>query len=227
MAETLVETITVDSGEADFTVRIHDATNREYLNYARFMQALHNEKMLRVHVLNTEEDLFVGNVNNFNYKTGFQTAEEEIDFLERICAIEDYFQVTMTIDGDISKKEYDTVVWISKLISQEEVETKWSEVNCTGILDHHFRERLIDLDAEIHMLSYVGHTTVNLFGAQFEFDHMRTYKCAIMQDFDRVKKKAEVLDDGDEIRIKFKPGEDDTEIDTLKIPNQVLTEGVS
>lgn len=77
------------------------------------------------------------------------------------------------------------------------------------------------------MLSYVGHITINLFGAQFEFDHMRTYKCAVMQDFDKVKKKAEVLDDDDEIKIKFKPGEDNIKIDTLKIPDMVLDESVS
>lgn len=173
-------------------------------------------------MLNKEHDLFVGNINSFDYKTGFQSTEEEIDFLERVCAIEDYFNVTMVLDGDISAEEFDTVVWVSKLISQDEVESKWNEVTCTGIVDQHFREKLLELNTEIHMLSYVGKMNVKLFGAEFELKHMRTYKCAVMQDFDKIKRKAEELDDGDQIKITFKSGEDNTVIDTLKIPDSVL-----
>ena len=135
--------------------------------------------------------MFAGRINTFKYNTGFQSVEEEIDFLERICAIEDYFHIQMTLDGDISEEEYDTVVWVSKLITQDEVESKWSEATCTGILDQRFREKLVELDCEIHTFSYVGNIVVNLFGATFEFRHMRTYKCAIIQDFEKIKRKAD------------------------------------
>ena len=217
------EGVPVSGSEANFTVKIHGATHKEYLNYVKFMKALYDTKFLRVHALNYGKDMFAGRINTFKYNTGFQSVEEEIDFLERICAIEDYFHIQMTLDGDISEEEYDTVVWVSKLITQDEVESKWSEATCTGILDQRFREKLVELDCEIHTFSYVGNIVVNLFGATFEFRHMRTYKCAIIQDFEKIKRKAEVLDDGDEIKIIFKPGDDNTAVDTLKIPDTMST----
>lgn len=217
--ENVAGDIMINGSESDFTVQIHNMTNKEYLNYVKFIKALCEKKPLRVHVLNSEQDLFICGINTFEYHTGFQSPEEEIDFLERICTIEDYFRVQMTIAGNISEEEYETVVWISNLIIQDEVESKWSEATCTAILDHRFREKLVDLDDEIHMLSYVGNVVVNLFDTTFEFRHMRTYKCAVMQNFEKIKRKVEVLDDGDELKIIFKPGDDDTVVDTLRIPS--------
>lgn len=71
------------------------------------------------------------------------------------------------------------------------------------------------------MFSYVGTSHVELFGAEFEFRFMRTFKCARMVDFEKVKRKAEVLDDGDEIKITFMAGDDKETIDTLKIPEKI------
>lgn len=217
--DNVAEEIMVNGSESNFTIQIHNMTNKEYLNYIKFIKALNEKKPLRVHALNSSQDLFICSVNSFEYQTGFRSPEEEIDFLQRICTIEDHFHVQMTIAEKISEEEYKTVVWISNLIMQDEVESKWSEATCTGIINHNFREKLVDLDSEIHMLSYVGNTVVKLFGAEFEFKHMRTYKCAVMQDFEKIKRKTEVLDDGDELKIIFKPGDDDTVVDTLRIPD--------
>ena len=73
----------------------------------------------------------------------------------------------------------------------------------------------------ISMLSYVGICDVNLFGAEFEFKYMRTYRCAVMQDLDRIKQLVSCLADGDPIRIKFTPGEDNSTFDTLHIPEKI------
>lgn len=77
------------------------------------------------------------------------------------------------------------------------------------------------MDQDIHMLSYIGSVHAVLFGAEFDFPFMRTFKCARIVDFEKVKRKAEVLDDGDSIKITFRAGEDNETIDTLKIPENI------
>lgn len=77
------------------------------------------------------------------------------------------------------------------------------------------------MDKELYMFSYVGISHVDLFGAEFEFRFMRTFNCAHMIDFEKVKRKAEVLDDGDDIKITFRAGDDKGTIDTLKIPDNI------
>lgn len=205
----------------DFKINMSNATNKELLNYVQFMSTLSREKDLHIYVLGLGEDIIAGYMNDMNYKTGFVSVDEEIDFLERVCSIEDYFGVVLAPNGEISNKEYEAVLHISDLIRNDEVRGTWNEATFTGIMSQHFRDELISMDKELYMFSYVGISHVELFGAEFEFRFMRTFKCARMVDFEKVKRKAEVLDDGDDIKITFMAGDDKGTIDTLKIPEKI------
>lgn len=206
----------------DFKISISRPNNREMLNYVRFMKALSEEKNLHIFVLEAQQDIIAGYINDMEYKTGFEAVDEEIDFLERICAIEDYFNVRLNPAGKISQEEYQSVIHISDLVRKDEVHTTWNEMTFSGILDQHFREELMVMDAELYIFSYVGTGVVELFGASFDFKFMRTLKCACIVDFEKIKKKAEILDNGDSIRITFKAIEDNSAIDTLHIPEQMM-----
>ena len=102
------------------------------------------------------------------------------------------------------------------------MDSTWKEVSFTGVLGAEFRRQLENLNTPIAMLSYVGICDVNLFGAEFEFKYMRTYKCAVMQELDKIKQLLLCLEDGDPIKIKFAPGEDKSAFDTLHIPDTMF-----
>lgn len=205
----------------DFKINMVGGSNREHLNYLRFMKTLSTDKDIHIYMLLTNEDLIAGYINNMDLKTGFPRIEEEIYFLERVCAIEEYFGVTLKPDGAISQGEYDTVVRVSDLIRNDEVRGTWTEVTFTGVLDQHFREELTTMDEELYGFSYVGVSHVDLFGAEFEFRFMRTYNCARIVEYEKLKKKIEVLDDGDDVKITFRAGDDKRTVDTLKIPEHI------
>ena len=175
---------------------------------------------MHIFALNVQKDFIAGVINSVNYETGFNSVADEIEFLKRICAIEDYFNVKLNLSGNISEEEYRCVFRVSELIFNEEVDLTWKEASFTGVLGEEFRKQLRDLDTPISMLSYVGICDVNLFGAGFEFKYMRTYRCAVMQELDRIKQLVSCLVDGDPIRIKFAPGEDNSAFDTLHIPEK-------
>ena len=205
----------------DFSMKIRNATNRELLNFVRFMTTLSKEKDLHIYVLALGEDIIAGYINDIDYQTGFSSVDEEIDFLERVCVIEDYFHIQLNLHGEISYMEYKTVIQISDLIRNEEVLGTWNEATFTGVLTQHFREELINMDKEEYRFSYVGISHVELFGAEFEFRFMRTFKKAQIVDIEKVRRKAEVLDNGDDIKITFRAGNDNGTIDTLKIPDSI------
>ncbi len=202
----------------DFKITMTQGNNKEHLKYLQFMSALSKEKYLHIFVLSVGKDLIAGCINEIDLKTGFSDIDKEIDFLKRVCAIEDYFNVTLTPEGKISQKEYDAVLKISDLIRNDNVKGTWSEVTFTGVLDHAFREKLISMDEVFYGFSYVGVSHVRLFGAEFEFRFMRVFNCARIADYEKLKRKVEILDDGDEIKITFRAGDDTGIIDTLKIP---------
>ena len=206
----------------DFRVNIVNANNHELLNYAKFMDELVHVKDLHIYALNEQMDFVAGLINSVNYETGFNSVSEEIEFLKRVCAIEDYFHVKLNISGEISEEEYRCVFRISELIFNDKVDSTWKEVSFTGVLGAEFRRQLENLNTPIAMLSYVGICDVNLFGAEFEFKYMRTYKCAVMQELDKIKQLLLCLEDGDPIKIKFAPGEDKSAFDTLHIPDTMF-----
>ena len=58
-----------------------------------------------------------------------------------------------------------------------------------------------------------------IFDANIEFKYMRSYKTAKIKDFEKIKKKVAVLEDGDSIKITMIPGDSNIVIDTLHIPD--------
>lgn len=204
----------------DFKISIKDADNKECLNYTKFMKALKEEKDIHIYVLEAGEDLIAGKINDFDLHTGFTSIDEEGDFLERLCSIEDYFGVTFKPEGNISINEYNAVMMISDLVRQNEVKRTWNDASFTGTLDQHFREEVLGMKDIEHEFSYVGTHEVDLFGAQFEFRFMRVLKDARFEDIEKLRKKVEVLDDGDSIKFTLIPGSDNTSIETLHIPEK-------
>lgn len=201
----------------NFTISIHNGNNKELLNYARFMKALKDVKDIHVYVLEAGEDIIAGYIDSARLETGFQSIEEEIDFFERVCFIEDYFNVVFQLERTISKGEYEAVIMISDLVQKDEVTGSWENASFTGKLDQHFREEILSMEDKTHSFSYVGVHHVELFGAEFEFRFMRTFNCVCIDNLEKLKKKVEVLDDGDDIKITIKPGDDKTCIETIRI----------
>lgn len=205
----------------DFKINMHDANCRELLNYAKFMKALNEAKDLHIYLLEASQDIIAGHINDVPLSTGFSSIDEEIDFLERLCAIEGYFNVVLDPFGDITYEEYHIVRQISDLVRSNEVEERWEEASFTGVMDQHFRDAIIAMDNTPHLFSYVGMHRVELFGASLEFRFVKTFKCAYIVDLEKLQKKVAILDDGDSIKVKFAPGEDKTAVESLNIPDRM------
>ena len=63
---------------------------------------------------------------------------------------------------------------------------------------------------------------MNLSGASFELRYMRIYKNVVMKDVEKTKQIVQLLDDGDPIKISFCQGQNDSDVDTLHIPDEFL-----
>lgn len=206
-------------GFPEFKVRMDHSNNKEWLEYVRFMNAVSKEKDIHIYVLYAEEDIIAGNINNVNYTPAFASIDEECDFLERVCEIEDYFNVTLDICGELKQNEYNTVIRVSDLIRNNEVTSTWNEAVFTGIMTQTFREKVLSMNNGQYAFSYVGVERINLFGAEFELKYMRTYRCAKVKELEKLKRKVEVLDDEDDIKFTVFAGEDKSTVVSLKIPD--------
>jgi len=206
----------------DFKIRVDHTNNREWLNYVKFMDAISKEKDIHIYVLSAGEDIIAGNINKVNYQPAFSSIEEEMDFLERVCTIEDYFNITLDVCGELREEEYSIIIQISDLIQNDEVIGTWNEAVFSGIISQVFREKVLSMDDVPYTFSFVGNSCVTLFGTEIELSYMRTYKCARVKDLEKLKKKVEILDDDDVIKFTVCAGENNEIITTLKIPNSMI-----
>lgn len=209
-------------GHPGFSIRARRGlTSKEHLKYLRFLKALSGEKSFRIYVLSARNDLLSCTIDTVDRVSGFSSIDEEIDFWTRVCEVEEYYNVTLAPKGDISRDEYDLLIHISELIRNDEVHSTWEKVTFNCIIDQRFRQNLISMDKELNRLAYVGVSHINIFGAKFVIRLARVLKCAHVSDFEKIKKKIEVLDDGDEIKLTLHSGKDKDVYDTLNIPDHI------
>lgn len=208
----------------DFKIDIKDVTNRELLKYVKFMNELSHVKNLHIFALERQEDFMAGIIDSVNYKTGFTSIEEEIDFLNRICVIEDYYNLSMTVPEVISEEEYKVTLWISDLIMNDKVKFTWTEVSLSGDLETELKNNFDSLKPAEATISYVICSNVKLFDVCFELCFMRTCEKAVMKDIEKMKQLVSLMNVGDPIKFSFVPGQNNEGFDTLKIPEKFSVE---
>ncbi len=207
--------------DASFKISIHNETNSERLKFIKFIKSVATEGDLRLHVLENDKDLIAGKVNSTNYPSGLKDIDKEIDFFERICDIEHYFGKSLHIEGNISEQEYHTVLFISDLIRNDQIEETWDNASFTGVIDDRFRKILIEIGDKMGAISYVCTSHIDIFGVHLELKFMRTFYDAIMEDHENILKIAELSKDGDPIRITFRAGDSNRAVSTIHLPENV------
>lgn len=210
-------------GNPDFNMRVNHGNNRDLLIFIRFIDALSKDNDLHIYVLSAEEDLIAGHIENVGYNASFPSIEEEIDFLERVCVIEDYFEVSLAVSGNIYQRDFDTVVYISDLVRNDKVEHTWTSFSFSSTINEKTRNSLLEMSGH-QMISTVSECRLELFGNIIEFKLYREYCDAIVVDYAKMEKKLAVLEDGDTIKITIQPDENNTTvIESLIIPEYFTT----
>lgn len=195
------------NGKSTYDVNTVNPTNKELLQYLRFLMKASSGGTISIKVLSLGEELATGKLGDVCYKTGFDKIEMEMDFLEKIVAIEDYYNDTITIPEEIMLDDFNKISYLASLIVGEECIGNWSKLEFSMTLTEELKQRLIETKDAKFSLSYVGSVTMCFYGKSYELSAIRSFDCVVYQDIEKLKKKAEVLDVGDSIKLTFLPGD--------------------
>ncbi len=102
--------------------------------------------------------------------------DDELDFLRRICEIEEHFSVKIKIPDVIMTKDYKQVRYLSDLLRGERVKRNADEIKCTAIAGDGFRNRMKETGDAIEDLVNVGPSRVTIFGSDFDIQIVRELK---------------------------------------------------
>lgn len=206
------------SGQVNVDIRTVNATNKDLLQYVRFMKGACEKGKLSIYVLSLGKDLMSGDFNDYDYDGGFATVDEEISFLEKIVLLEKYFHRSIKIPSEIYEKDIDSIEYLTELIENKKAELTWTGKVLTVpvTLDEVIKEHLSDLDENPLGITVFGDANVNLFNEIYHLPIIRTFESATIRDLEQVKKKVEVLEAGDILKLRYVPGVSDKLIDRLE-----------
>lgn len=187
----------------DFNITPHNPTNRQFLKYRQFLQRANSGESLTLKVLSLNQPLILGTVD---YKE-FENLDAEIEFLQKIIAIEDYFTSQITIPEEITTKDHSEINQLFDLIN-DSYQGQWEEMEFTYILTEETKGRIAELKDTPCALLYTGERSFEIFGQVFTLPIVRRIPNAKVLDLEKTKKKAAILDEGDALKIQYIPGEE-------------------
>ncbi len=197
-------------GKMKYSFNTVEPTNEELLKFLRFLMRASLGETISIKVLSIGEELATGKVGNVEYKSDFDRIESEVDFLEKIVTIEHYYKDIISIPKEITVDDFQTISYLSSLIDGKEVTGSWSKLEFSMTLTEELKQRIAEMDDTQFTLSYVSNITVSFYGKSYELPAIRRFDSVVYQDIEHLKKKAEVLDIGDIIKMVFLPGDGDS-----------------
>ena len=181
-----------------------DHSNETLLRYVTLMKAASEGKKISLYDLKNNTVFLSGPLRNCDYKSGFSNVDDELDFLRRICEIEEHFSVKIKIPDVIMTKDYKQVRYLSDLLRGERVKRNVDEIKCTAIAGDGFRNRIMETGDVIEDLVHVGPSRVTIFGSDFDIQIVRELKNTQIMQIDKVKALLNILDNGEEFPLKLK-----------------------
>ena len=194
-------TISPNTNHLSFNIAWKNPSNAELLNYYQFIAASNKSGNIRIKALEKNETLVEGKFN----PSEVTILDNEISLLEKIVAIEKYFNIAFSIPDWVSREEYETIVHIYDLIVSGEYRSSWSNMDFTFIATPTTREKIIEMTDDIYTLIYACPQKIVLFNQTIQLAIRRQINGAIIDDINKVKAKAKLLYDDETIKIRFIP----------------------
>lgn len=190
-----------------FTISLNNADNTDTLKYVHFMKAVENGSIISVKSLELHEEFARGRLDDFQHKTDFDGIDEEIHFWEMVVAVEKHFNVMVNVPTEILDSQYRLLQYLYSLIIGDTNTVTWSTLALRMDLTEKLKADISEWGDTKFALAYVGSVEVPLWEKKYEVPIIRRYLCVKPKDLDRLKKKADVLDIGEEICMNFVPGD--------------------
>lgn len=189
-------------------IKLRSTLNSDKLKYLKVMKNIEGESTFSIKSLEHQQELVYGALDKFEYSTGFDSIDEEIEFWEMLLAIEEYFKATITVPKEILEDDFEKVYYLYNLITEEKVTGSWESYAFEIQVTENLKKDVASWGENPISLSYVGSVTVALWGEEYCVSIVRRFVSMKAKDLEYTKKKVDVLDIGETMRLEFISGEE-------------------
>ncbi len=192
----------------DFTSNIIKPTCKERLNYTKFIKAVQMKKGFGVYLLEQHQYAIKAQPEN-DSDIDTSAIDAEIDFFERLCLIEDYFDVCFKLPKKFRKEDSKLIYGISNLIQNNKKALSWQSRKLTINVGVESKDTMNKFTNPISLIEE-GNCCLELFGQELKYHYRRVFKSAMLTDFERKCQMMNLLADDERLDLVFKPFKDNT-----------------
>ncbi|MHC8515867.1 hypothetical protein [Sporosarcina sp. ITBMC105] len=136
----------------------------------------------------------------------FSEVDDRISLLKDLKQIQDELDVEFKLSEIIYEQDFEMIQILKSIIEDKEVITKIENLN--AIIDNkEALEKLIsDVRGKPFMISGQEEKVIKLFGVSINLNIQYKFENLVVKDLERVKRKLEILEEGETAKIDFVPG---------------------
>lgn len=201
--------VNVEKTNLDLKLTPANPSNTELLYYKRFLKKAISAKEISLKSLRHNAVIISSKANL--RPSDAETLDAEIEFLERVVAIEEYFQTNLVIPEEITADDHRIIDRLYSMISDGEYCGTCSRIALSFELSPDGRKAINELGDRMGAFAYNANVEVNLFNQKLCFQVLRKIECLRFENFEKLKAKLDVLDDGDTLNVAFISGMEDSD----------------
>lgn len=179
--------------------------NKDNLVYNEFAYNASNGGELLIKALNTDDILAYGHLKNTGDSDKYLN---NIDILKKVIVVEDYFGAKISIPDVFPMEDYNDLTWLFELITKGTSKQKWTGYTFTFDLAKLKKETILSTEDNPYVMQFTLPLMVEIFNFKEEIIIKRTINDLRFKDLDKLKKKVEVLDEDDSVKVKIIPNPD-------------------
>ena len=194
----------------NFNIKVLKPYAKTLLAVDLFLKCFYEHQIIQITNLDNGDVFLHGKVNTDITGYSEEIQNNEINILEKVIAIEKYYNRQILIKKDMKNKDYNAIMFYGSIIQGENIEQIWLSCDIPAILSEQTKTKLEELKESASDITYIGVETFKLFSRKYKIPVTKTFKNAIVKEVDKVIKKTEVLEIGDPINFTILPSEKDS-----------------
>jgi putative abortive phage resistance protein (AbiGii toxin) len=201
----------LEMNKMNFNFKIDDNSRKSKkteLRYLKFLEQANKGQKLNIISLENDVIMASGILDNVNYSGGFESIHKEILFLEDLLVIEEKYNNIINIPEYINQDDLENIGYLATGIKNGCIKGTWEDSNLNLELNENCIEDLKNTNNDPMSIALVSTREFIIFGQKFEVPkHIINFKSAKYDDIEKIKRKLEVYEKGEIIKLKIVPAD--------------------
>lgn len=205
-------TVNLNNNDLNFNIKVKEEWQRDVSTNLKFINFMSNAKVQNeMKLIELEENIefMSGILNKVSFESNFGDEKKEIEFLENLKTIEDYYKEKIILPDDISDYDIENAEVLAGGIINKKVVGKFTGFSMELKITEKLKQCISESPSELTPNFYeMKEANIQIFGRSYcigrvvrRFDKLRVV------DIEKLVKKLEVLEEGDKIKIRYIPYE--------------------